>query len=89
MTKPNEEILNRLENHLSAPEAMQVLTICNEYFNSQKRELKLKSVRSYCKIVNEMREAQKRYFQTKSKDALNQAIKLEKQVDDILSKALK
>lgn len=79
MTKQNEQILNRLKEKLSATEAMEVLTICNEYFESQKRDLKLKSVRSYCKIVKDMRDKQ----QGKA-----DASKEEKVVDSILKKVL-
>lgn len=38
------------------------------------------------KLVNEMREAQKRYFKTRDRKDLQKAKRLEKEVDDFLLK---
>lgn len=40
------------------------------------------------KLVNEMREAQKRYFKTRDRKDLQKAKKLEKEVDDFLLRYL-
>lgn len=78
----NEEVSALLVEVMGATEDKEWATVlCDTILQEHGKSYKVAGARSYASIVKEMRNAQKRYFQLRDNDSLQQSKSLEAKVD--------